>query len=123
MCKYKTYNFRIFPDKQQISEIENLSKISTEIYNHFLHLNQEEYKTNKKMFGNFTMHKMLTTLKQEFKHWKTLNSKSSQAIINSLFSNYRSFFNLIKKDKTAKPPHFKDLTKFHTILFNQTGWR
>ena len=104
MIKYKTYSMRLFPTKEQEQSILELSKISTQIYNHFLNVEQKEYKENKKILGNYELHKQQAILKHttEFIHWEKLNSKSSQAIINSLYNNYRSFFNLIKKDKYSK---------------------
>jgi len=39
-----------------------------------------------------------------------------------LFGSYRSFFNLIKKDKTARPPRKIDNDYYHTIVWNQSGW-
>ena len=124
VLQYKTYSMRLFPTQSQEQSIIELSQIATQIYNHFLQLNQKEYSENKKMFGNYSMHKLQAQLKHttEFKHWEKLNSKASQATLNNLYSNYRSFFNLIKKDKTAKPPNLKNEDVFHTILFNQCGW-
>jgi len=124
MCKYKTFSMRLFPTKEQEQSIRELSQISTQIYNHFLGLNQKEYTTNKKMLDNYQMHKHQTVLKHtQFKKWEKLNSKASQATLDNLYSNYRSFFNLSKKDKAARPPNKKDENIFHTIIFNQCGWR
>jgi len=124
MIKYKTYSMRLFPTKEQEQSILELSRISTQIYNHFLNVEQKEYLENKKIFGNYELHKQQAILKHtpEFIHWEKLNSKSSQAIINSLYNNYRSFFNLIKKDKSAKPPNTKNENIFQTIVLNQSGW-
>lgn len=115
---------RLFPTKEQEQSLIELSAISTQIYNYFLALEQKEYLENKKILGNYSMHKIQAILKhtEEFKHWEKLNSKSSQAIINNLFSNYRSFFTLIKKDKKSKPPNPKNENFFHTLILNQSGW-
>lgn len=124
VCKYKTYSMRLFPTKEQEQSLIELSSISTQIYNHFLALEQKEYTENKKILGNYSMHKIQAILKhtEEFKHWEKLNSKSSQAIINNLFNNYRSFFALIKKDNKSKPPSPKNENIFHTLILNQSGW-
>ena len=40
-----------------------------------------------------------------------------------MFGSYRSFFNLIKKDKNARPPRkIENNGHFHTIVWNQSGW-
>ncbi len=48
--------------------------------------------------------------------------KACQTIATEVFASYRSFFNLIKKDKTAKSPQKIEDNNFHTISFNQSGW-
>jgi hypothetical protein len=52
MIKYKTYSMRLFPTKEQEQSILELSRISTQIYNHFLNVEQKEYMENKKILGN-----------------------------------------------------------------------
>ena len=122
----KTYSFRIFPNKQQIDELIELSCISQEIWNLFIERQQQEYETNKKLKTTFDLHKELTIKKKEegFIHWQKLNSKACQRIVEGIDFAYKSFFNLIKKDPTAKPPQIKEIdrTKFKTLTFNQSGW-
>jgi len=122
--KYKTLSMRLFPTKEQESEIISLSKISSQIYNYFLELNRNEYKNKNKILDNYKMHKIQAELKhtENFKAWERLSSTASHSILNSLYSGYRSFYSLIKKDKSAKPPNPKNENIFHTIVFNQSGW-
>src|ERR1035437_10233596 len=121
----KTYSFRIFPNKKQVQELIEVSCIKDEIWNYFIEVQQKEYETNKKLFSVYDLHKELTKLKNnEFKHWSKLNSKACQRVIHAIDFAYKSFFNLIKKDKTAKPPHTIEINKdiFKTLVFNQCGW-
>jgi putative transposase len=118
----KTYQIRIFPIKEQIEQLKELSFIRKDIWNKLLDIEQNEYKTNKNIFNNFDLNNMLPDLKEKNQEWKKLNSKAIQTITSEIYGSYRSFFNLIKKDKTAKPPKKIESDFYHTISWNQSGW-
>ena len=118
----KTYQIRIFPTINQINQLKELSDIRKDIWNKLLDIEENEYKTNKKIFNNFDLNNMLPDLKEQHINWKKLNSKAIQTISSELYGSYRSFFNLIKKDKTARPPKKIQDNIFHTINWNQSGW-
>ena len=119
----KTFSIRLFPTKTQIDELKELSSIRNEIWNKLLDIEENEYKTTKKILNKFSLNNLLPELKEEHPNWKKLNSKAVQTISTELFGSYRSFFNLIKKDKNAKPPRkIEDNNNFHTIVWNQSGW-
>jgi putative transposase len=118
----KTYQIRLFPEKDQIFELQKLSDIRKDIWNKLIDIQTEKYNTTKTIFNNFDLHNLLPQLKEECTDWKKLNSKAIQTIATELYGSYRSFFNLIKKDKNARPPRKIEDNNFHTISFNQSGW-
>ena len=121
----KTFSIRLFPTITQIDELNELSSIRNEIWNELLDIEENEYKTTKKILNKFGLNNLLPELKEEYPNWKKLNSKAIQTISTELFGSYRSFFNLIKKDKNARPPRkIEDdsFSNFHTIVWNQSGW-
>ena len=66
----------------------------------------------------------ITILRKQTPLLLYLNSKANQRVAKEIYSSYKSFFNLIKKDNTAKPPQkLSDVNKFHTVVYNQTGWK
>ena len=120
-----THSFRIFPTKEQISSLIEISQVRDEIYNHFLGLQQSEYEVNKKLKSKFDMMHMCVDLKKspEHSHWNKLNSKAVQRTIVELDGSYKSFFKLVKKDKSAKPPQPREIKEyFGSIVYNQSGW-
>ena len=119
----KTYSIRIFPNKGQIDNLIRLSNLRVEIWNELINIQQKEYNTNKKIFNKFDLINKLPELKNVYPRWKKLNSKAIQSIAASVFSSYRSFFTLIKKDSTVKPPDkILPNNEFRTLTFNQSGW-
>lgn len=116
-----TQQIRIFPTKVQEQELLNLSKIRNDIWNTFVEMNQDRLNANKTILSNYDLHKLITDLKS-LKNWNKFNSKASQKVATELFKSYQSYFNLIKKDKTAKAPNKITNTNFHTLVYNQSGW-
>ncbi|MFA5586323.1 MAG: transposase, partial [Saccharofermentanales bacterium] len=99
-----------------------LSSIRSEIWNELLDIQEKSYENNKSIYNKFDINNMLPKLKEKYPTWKKLNSKSIQTIATELFGSYRSFLNLIKKDKSAKSPRKIENTDYHTIIWNQSGW-
>jgi len=118
----KTYQIRLFPSKEQMSQLQELSDIRKDIWNKLLDIEQTEYQTNQTIFNKFDLNNMLPELKEKYPDWKKLNSKAVQTISTELYGSYRSFFNLIKKDKSARPPRKIESTNYHSISWNQSGW-
>lgn len=119
----KTFSIRLFPTTEQIDELKTLSSIRNDVWNKLLEIEENEYKVNKTIINKFGLNNLLPDLKNKYPEWKKLNSKAIQTISTELFGSYRSFFNLIKKDKNARPPRkIENNEHFHTIVWNQSGW-
>ena len=118
----KTYQIRLFPSNEQILELQELSDIRKDIWNKLLDIQHNKYEIEKSIFNKFDLNNILPELKEKYPNWKKLNSKAIQTIATELYSSYQSFFGLIKKDKTARPPNKIENNYFHSISWNQSGW-
>lgn len=93
------------------------------IYNTLIDIQQTYYSKTSKIFNKFDLINKIPELKHStHQHWKLYNSKAAQTVATEIYSSYSSFFNLVKKDKTAKPPQKKNIDNFHTLTYNQSGW-
>ena len=119
----RTYSVRLFPTRLQIEKLEELSKTRNLLWNDIMTIEENAFE-EKHLIGEFDLNNMLPVLKEEHPEYKTLNSKACQRICKEVYSSYRSFFRLVKKDKTVKPPRkVENVEQFHTIAFNQSGWK
>ena len=118
----KSYSIRLFPTHNQINQLKELSDIRKDIWNKLIDIQKNEYETNKTILNKFDLNNLLPELKEQYPDWKKLNSKAVQTIATEIYGSYRSFFNLIKKDKTARPPRKIESDCYHTIVWNQSGW-
>ena len=118
----RTYTIRLFPTIEQIAEIENLAYVRNSLWNYLIGLEQESYEETGSIMYNYVLDGKIVPIKKEM-GFDILNSKACQRISQEIFFSYRSFFNLLKKDKTAKPPQKNNMVEsFHTIVYNQSGW-
>ena len=124
MIQYRTYTIRLFPSKEQEQQLRNLSLARNTLYNILIDIEQQTYKTIGKIKTEYDLDKDITALRKQTPLLRCLNSKASQRVAKEIYSSYKSFFNLVKKDNTAKPPQkLQDVNCFHTIVYNQTGWK
>jgi len=118
----KTYTIRLFPNKEQITQLNELSSLRNQLWNILIDKQNESYDLYKTIRHNYDLDKDITFLRKNTNVGK-LNSKACQRISKEVYSSYKSFFNLFKKDKTSRPPYkIEDVNNFHTIIFNQSGW-
>lgn len=124
MKQYRTYTIRLLPSKEQEQQLQNLSLARNTLYNALIDIEIQTYNETKNIKTEFDLDKDITVLRKESPSIALLNSKASQRVAKEIYSSYKSFFNLVKKDKTVRPPHkVEDINKFHTIAYNQTGWK
>ena len=119
----RTYTVRLFPTKEQVEKLEELSKTRNLLWNAIMSIEQKAFE-EKHLLREFDLNNLLPSLKEEHPEFKVLNSKACQRLCKEIYASYRGFFHLVKKDKTAKPPRkVNDVEQFHTVVFNQSGWK
>lgn len=124
MIQYRTYTIRLFPNKEQSHQLQELSLARNTLYNILIDIEEQTYSETKQIKTEYDLDKDITCLRKEHILLTKLNSKASQRVAKEIYSSYKSFFNLIKKDKTVHPPRkLDDVNNFHTIVYNQTGWK
>ena len=124
MKQYRTYIIRLFPNKEQVQQLQGLSLARNVLYNTLIDIEQQNYKETGKIKTEYDLDKEITRLRKENPLFLNLNSKASQRIAKEVYSSYLSFFKLRTKDKTANPPQLmEDVNRFHTVVYNQTGWK
>lgn len=119
----RTYTVRLFPTKEQVGKLEELSKTRNLLWNTIMSIEQKAFE-EKHLLREFDLNNLLPSLKEKHPEFKVLNSKACQRLCKEIYASYRGFFHLVKKDKTAKPPRMvENVEQFHTVVFNQSGWK
>ena len=96
MNMYKSYQFRLYPDKQQIIQIQKTFGCTRLVYNHYLE------KRKKDNLTCFAMIKDLPNLYQEYPYLKEVDSCSLRCSLFDLDDAFKRYFN-----KQNNYPRFK----------------
>ncbi len=110
---HKSYKFRIYPTKDQVSLLSKHFGHCRFVFNRFLNERKDKYLNEKTSLNYYDNARTLTQLKkdEEFTWLKEVNSQSLQSSIRNLDTAYKKFFN-----KQNKFPRFK--SKYDKQSFN-----
>ena len=102
-----SYKFRIYPNKEQQSQIEQTFGCCRYVYNHYLTVRREAYEKDKITVNYYDCCKYLTNHKKE-NDWLFLVSNAAlQQSLKDLDSAYKNFFRGIKQKKKVGYPKYK----------------
>jgi len=116
-----TQQIKINPTEEQKEILWTLSEKCRLIYNFALEERKDAWKNNKENIGYNKQANDLPMLKKKYIEYKWVNARVLQRIIRTLDSDYKSFFSLVKKDKSAKPPNYKGKKHFTSMTYSQNG--
>jgi len=97
MTILKAYQYRIYPTEEQKTFFDKHFGSCRFVYNHFLALRSEVWKTGQERISGFSCKRMLPSLKQEYPWLREINSQSLQAAVLNLETAYRRFFKNLGK--------------------------
>lgn len=114
---YRSYKYRIYPNKQQKILLDKHFGCTRFVYNFFLNEKKQQYKINKKSDNYYKQAKTLTDLKrQEDYNWlKEVNSQSLQFTLKSLDTAFINFYK-----KKSNYPRFKSKKKKNSFTVLQS---
>jgi len=115
---FKSFKFRIYPNKEQEILLSKHFGCSRFVYNHFLNERKEQYQKDKKSDNYYKQAKTLTDLKkkEEYNWLKEVNSQTIQFALRSLDTAYVNFFR-----GNAQFPNFKSRKHKNTFTIPQFG--
>ncbi|MHB1664950.1 MAG: RNA-guided endonuclease TnpB family protein [bacterium] len=114
MAKQYTYKFRIYPNAEQITFLNEQIGCNRFIYNFFLERTEHLHKTYGIKYNYYESKKIIPLLKKGFPFLKNANSQSLQATLKNLDTAFRNFFR-----HRAKFPNFKKKTNTNSISIPQ----
>ena len=104
-----SYKFRLYPSGEQINLIERTFGCCRYVYNHYLAMRQEAYKTSRETSSYYACCKDLTLLKQqEETSWlRDADATALQASVQDLDRAFQNFFRRVKQGEKPGYPKFK----------------
>jgi len=104
----KAFKYRLYPNNDQKTKIEQHIGCSRFVYNYFLALHKKNYQEHQMKWNKYEYKKMLVPLKniEEYNWLKEVNSQTLQQSILNLDTAFKNMFH-----KRAKFPKFKKKNK------------
>lgn len=102
-----SYKFRIYPNDEQINQIQRTFGCCRFAYNHYLDKRIKAYEESKETLNFYACCKDLTSLKSDLEWLKEVDSTSLQASLKDLDTAYQNFFRSVKSGKPSGYPKFK----------------
>jgi putative transposase len=112
----KSFVYRLYPNKEQITKLENLFNIARGIYNAALAERRYAYRSQRKSLNYYNQANELKELRQELPEVSVLNYGATQDILRRLDKTFKSFYS-----GKSGSPRFKGENRFHSITFPRYG--
>lgn len=117
MIQRRSYKYRIYPTKSQISNLENQFSMCRHLYNWNLEERDRGYKENGKSIGLYDQNKKLKFLKAG-KPWYTGVHTGVLYNVNSRVDKaFKDFFRRVKDGETPGHPKFKKRGDWDSITY------
>jgi len=118
----KSFKFRIFPSKYQVTKLETTLDICRELYNAALSERREAWKLNRKSITYFDQQNVLPEIKAIREDVAAIHSQVLQDVLRRLDKGFKAFFSRIKKSAKAGFPRFQSKHRYNSFTFAQSGF-
>lgn len=121
----KSYKYRAYPNKSTQKKAIKTMVAFADIWNIALKERQDTYELSKKdpdikaVNSYYSQYHLIR--KKEHPEYSNYLAQSMQDVLVKLDGSYKSFFGLIKKDSTARPPKEKNIHR--CLSYSSSGWK
>lgn len=119
----KTYKYRIFPTKKQNTELLETLKVCCELYNFFLEQRKLAWNKERKSIFYIDQQAILPVLRKENKKFKIVHSQVLQDVAKRIDVSFKAFFKGIKCNNNHGYPKFKEINKYTSFTYPQSGFK
>lgn len=116
----KTYKYRIYPNKEQRSSIDQHLIEACRLYNAALEHRIGTYKATGKSVSYYDQAAELKDIRSDGT-CGIANYSACQAVLRKVDKTFKAFFGRVKKGKKAGFPRFKSSLRYHTVEFPSYG--
>jgi putative transposase len=119
----KTYHYRIYPTKSQITTLNKTIEMCRKVYNNTLALRKNAWNDRKENISYFSCYQYLKAWKEEFPELKNIHSQVLQDAQHRVDLALKGFFGRVKSGSKPGFPRFKSFGRYNSISYTQHGFR
>ena len=118
----KSYKFRIYPSKSQVTILENTLDLCRELYNAALQERRDAWKLNRISISYFDQANQLPAIKSIRTEFNDVYSQVLQDVLKRIDRTFKAFFDRVKRKEKFGFPRFKGENRFDSFCFPQSGF-
>lgn len=118
----KTFKYRLYPTKKQITDLNRQLELCRYVYNQTLEIKKNSWEQKHKSVSLYDTNKLLT---QWIKNRPELSQVYSQVLQNCQLRvdlAFKAFFRRVKAGQTPGYPRFKGFGRYDSLTFKQAGF-
>jgi len=119
----KTFKYRLYPSKTQITKLNNILEQTRWVYNETLALKKNAWETEKKSISLYDSNKELTKWKAVKSELKGVFSQVLQNAQLRVDLAFKAYFRRCKTKENPGYPRFKGYKRYDSITYPQAGFR
>jgi len=118
----KTFQYRLFPSKNQLRALNNTLEECRWLYNHLLEQRKTAYEQDGKSLSLYQQQETFPILKAERPSLKQVHSQVLQNVAVRIDLAYNAFFRRWKAGEKPGFPRFKGRGRYDSITYPQSGF-
>ena len=119
----RTYRYRIYPTKSQMTLLERTLEICRLVYNDTLALRKDAWEQEQRSISLYETNKILTQWKRERPELKEVYAQVLQNVQVRVDLAFKSFFRRVKAGKKPGYPRFKGKGRYDSFTYPQYGFK
>ncbi|MGB4477812.1 MAG: transposase, partial [Candidatus Methanoculleus thermohydrogenotrophicum] len=119
----KTYRYRLYPSKSQVTLLEQTLEICRWVYNDTLALRKNAWEQEQHSISLYETNKILTQWKKERPELNRVHSQVLQNVQMRVDLAFKSFFRRVKAGENPGYPRFKGKGRYDSFTYPQSGFK
>lgn len=118
----KTFKYRIYPTKKQVTDLNKQLELCREVYNQTLEIRKNSWEQEHKLISLYDTNKLLTQWVQKKPELSQVYSQVLQNCQLRVDLAFKAFFRRVKAGQTPGYPRFRGFGRYDSMTFKQTGF-
>ncbi len=120
----KTYKYRLYPTRKQVEKLDWTLEACRVLYNSSLVDRNRHYEETGKGLSRIDQQKILVKDKKNISYLTDIHSQVLQDVLFRVEKAYKAFFRRLKEKKgKAGYPRFKNMGRYDSITYTQSGFK
>ncbi len=119
----KTYRYRLYPTKSQVSRLEQTLECCRWVYNETLALRKNAWEEEQKWISYFESKRQIPIWKEQRPLLSTVHSQVLQDVSLRVDLAFKAFFRRVKDGDNPGYPRFRGKSRYDSFTYPQSGFR